>query len=312
MNLKAIVRTISACSILFTINANAQLSLQLDRDFGTNPWTGAGYPIIPTLTVDGDVTYDSFSHTVTIQSKTPVICNRSFKEYTASSDVFLRLLDPNGQNHADDLGSATAIHYLGLEDDVLYDFTNKQVSVKSDERLKSVCLSSYDFDVIYKDAFGADPDLDGLYYNLISEPQTGYTPGDTVYYQLIYQNNTNDIQTVDFKEYFSKSSSGGAYFSSQQGFLCRVLDVSDVELRPCSYDSETNSVYDEVLNPGDKIRISPERVISNSSVIGEKIEMMGAVFVKGLSFDSPTAGGNIPVFTDFIVKALSLEVVAPN
>ena len=267
----------------FVFTVNAEISLKIDRDL-----LAGNEPFVPVIPLKGNTQISGSQ--VTIQSQHAIICNR-IEDYIPNSGVKVRLLDPNGDNKGDGI-SAGDLALQGVQSNINYNLGFKTLNVTSQNRSKALCLSSEDFDVIFKDSMSVEPEPASLVvYNFLNEPQGGYAIGDPVIYEIIYENTTAANQLIDFVEYYPYDKTIDAYFTSPGGNInCSILDQND-QVVPGSFCQSSGGVVRDVdLEPGHKIKMSMSRTINNNSIDGSKLQMMAAVFSKVGTIDSTGSG----------------------
>ncbi len=277
---------------------NAQFVLKLDRDLTSN-----NEPVIPVIPLEGDMEYQLAEGQVNMTSKHGVICN-SIESYNSTSNLKMRIVDPNGDNKGDHGGYSL----LGLQTDVVYDSNNNAFIATSENRSKSICLSSTEFDVIFKDGLSGEPVIpaSNITYDFINEPVNGYEAGDFMIYEITYQNTTGLSQVVDLIEYFPYTNSSDAYFNEGGNITCSILDANDDPVQGAFCFVSNGAVTDVNLQNTHKIKLSLQRQINVSSIVGSKLQMMSAVFPKVSTIDS--IGSNYS-FTGFETAVRLMEIV---
>ena len=174
-------------SVVLVFDADAELNLKLDRDL-----LNGGEPVVPVIPLNGNTDYDIGSSQINLKSTHPIICNR-IADYQPVSNVRARLLDPNGDNKGDRSESGESL--IGVQSSVEYNLSEGSINVTSENRNKSLCLSYEVFDVIFADGYGEVPipEVSTISYTILNEPLNGFTPGDAIRYDVIYQNQGNTL-----------------------------------------------------------------------------------------------------------------------
>ncbi len=295
---------------LYLSTASLASTLELDQDLVTG-----NEPVIPTLVLSGDTQYQlGTTKLVSTKSAHPVICNR-VENYEPVAGIQFRVLDPNGDNKGD---TDTSDSLMGIQSDVNFNVKNKSFEITTENRSKSICLTSEEYDYIFNDLFEevVVTGFSNITYDLIGVPVGGYVPGDDVRYDVTYVNSSGGLQQVDMIEYYPYTNNSPAYFNGQLVSLlsCDILDGNDLSVGSCS--SENGVIKNIDLLAGYKIKLSVRRPISDNAVVGEVLQLMTAVFAKTNTIDS--AGGTDRFvgtntsFSGFDLTTINIPVVSVN
>lgn len=276
----------------------AQYAIALDQDLIINNET-----VVPIIPLASDIDYQLAGDQVIMNSEHAIICNR-IDTYNPVSNLKMRFIDPNGDNKGDHGGYSL----MGLQSDIVYDFGNKAFIATSENRSKSICLSSEEFDVIFADGYGDLPiaPTSTVTYDFINPPINGYEADDIMSYEITYQNTTGASQLLDLIEYYPYTSNSDAYFNQGGNINCSILDANDDTVTGEFCFVSNGVVADVTLQNTHKIKLTMLRQINASSLVGSKLQMMAAVFPKVATIDS--MGSNYS-FAGFDVATRLIEIV---
>jgi hypothetical protein len=282
---------------------NAQFVLALDQDLKIE-----NEPVVPIIPLAGDIQYQlaGGSGQVNMSSKHAVICNR-IDDYSPVSNLKMRIVDPNGDNKGDHGGYSL----MGLQSDIVYNSSSKAFVAISENRSKSICLSSVEFDVIFKSGLGDEQIIptSTVTYDFINPPVNGYEAGDIMSYEITYQNTTGAPQLLDLIEYYPYTNNSDAFFNQGGNINCSILDANDDPIQGEFCFVSNGLVTDVTLQHTHKVKLSIARQISTLSSAGSKLQMMSAVFPKVTTIDSINSSYS---FSGFDVTSRHIEIVQPS
>jgi hypothetical protein len=238
------------------------------------------------INLSADVNYVIADQVIEFSSSDPVICRKLNGTVGALN---AEIIDPNGDGQV-----------MPLLQSVRYNVTS-QTTKASINNPSGVCVTKNNStfnDILFRNAF--EPVVPTFTYQGLSDL---VVRGQSLDYQISIENPSNQALMFDLVEYVSTNSiTNSAYFESLDLWECLSHNVAGVD---CNEDNTGNRLLNAAIPAGQTALIDVSRTVGSSSVLGQSIEILTAMFIKNgqgeiigtevISFQPTVVNNNAPV-----------------
>ncbi len=213
------------------------------------------------INLSADVNYVIADQVIEFSSADPVICRKLNATVGALN---AEIIDPNGDGLV-----------MPLLQNVRYNVPS-QTTKANINNPSGVCVTKNNStfnDIIFNNAF--ELEVPTFTYQGLSDL---VVRGQSLDYQISIENPNNQALMFDLVEYVSTNSiTNSAYFESLDLWQCLSHNVAGVD---CNEDNADNRLLNASIPAGQTALIDVSRTVGSSSVLGQSIEILTAMFIK--------------------------------